>query len=145
MRLRLDPNREKPSRGGRRLEVDPRYKDLKIVTAQVVAIIIFTSCSASADGQAHIGRGQRHLGDGRPELALVDFERAITYPDNLGVGRSDKPQHANAHYGRGRSLHALGRLEQAREVWRKGANGSAGSEQQSKHRQLCSDALAEHE
>ncbi len=95
--------------------------------------------------QAYVGRGQRHLDDGRPELALADFEKAITYPDNLGVGRSDKPQHANAHYGRGRSLHALGRLEQALAAWRKGAAGSAGSEQQSKHRQLCRDALAEHE
>jgi len=65
----------------------------------------------------------------------------MAYPENIGVGRSNKPQEAAAQYWKGRSLQSLGRLEDARSAWRKGAAGLEGSEDQNKHRELCREAL----
>ena len=86
-------------------------------------------------------RGKRRLTDGQAEAALRDFEAAVTYPDNLGVGRTDKPEHAAAQYWRGRALEALGRIEEAHAAWEQGAAGSPGSENQNQHREMCRAAL----
>jgi tetratricopeptide (TPR) repeat protein len=73
--------------------------------------------------------------------ALKDFEAALTYPDNIGVGRSNKPREAAAQYWRGRALQSLGRLDEARAAWREGAAGAESSEEQNRHRRLCGEAL----
>jgi hypothetical protein len=73
--------------------------------------------------------------------ALRDFEAALTYPENIGVGRSNKPQEAAAQYWRGRALQSLGHPGEAGAAWREGAAGVKGSDEQNKHRRLCSDAL----
>jgi hypothetical protein len=73
--------------------------------------------------------------------ALQDFEVALTYPENIGVGRSNKPQEAQAQYCRGKALEALNRLEDARLAWREGAAGYKGSKEQNKYRELCKKAL----
>ena len=75
------------------------------------------------------------------QAALRDFDAALTYPDNLGVGRSDKPQEAYAHYHRALALKALDKVEKARLAFQTGADGLAGNEQQNKYRKLCRDAL----
>jgi len=72
---------------------------------------------------------------------LEDFDAALTYPENIGVGRSNKPQETPAQYWRGRALEALGRLEDARSAWKQGAAGHEGSEGQNKYRELCKKAL----
>ncbi len=92
--------------------------------------------------KAHIGRGRKRLENNNFEAALQDFEAALTYPDNIGVGRSDKPQEAPAQYWRGRALEALGRLEDARSAFKQGAAGPLGSAEQNKYRELCKEALS---
>jgi hypothetical protein len=72
---------------------------------------------------------------------LEDFEAALTYPENIGVGRSNKPQEALGQYWRGKALEGLGRLEDARSAWKQGAAGHEGSEGQNKYRELCKKAL----
>ena len=57
----------------------------------------------------------------RREAALADFQEALTYPANLGVGRKYKPTEAEACYWAGKMLHQLGRAEEARAVWTEGA------------------------
>jgi len=91
--------------------------------------------------KAHVQRGRERLEKGEIESALEDFEAALTYPKNLGVGRSNRPQEAAAQYWRGKALLALGRAEEARAAWKEGAAGAEGSEEQNQHRKLCKEAL----
>ena len=92
--------------------------------------------------KAHIERGQQRFEDGKFESALQDFQAALTYPANIGVGRSNKPQESAAQYWKGKALQALGRLDEARSAWQQGAAGPEGSSQQNKYRELCKEALA---
>jgi len=95
--------------------------------------------------KAHMERGRVRFDEGNFAGALQDFEAALTYPDNIGVGRSNKPQAATAQYWRGRALQSLGRLEQARSAWKLGAAGPAGSDEQNASRELCRAALSQTE
>jgi tetratricopeptide (TPR) repeat protein len=91
--------------------------------------------------RAHLERGQQRFEQKQFKAALADFEAALTYPENLGVGRSNRPQEAPAEYWRGKALEALGRRKEARAAWEKGASGFEGSDEQNKYRQLCKDAI----
>jgi tetratricopeptide (TPR) repeat protein len=91
--------------------------------------------------RAHMARGQARLDENDFAGAVKDFEAALSYPENIGVGRSNKPQEATAQYWRGKALQSLGRLDEAKVAWREGAVGVDGSDEQNKHRQLCRDAL----
>ncbi len=91
--------------------------------------------------KAHLERGRERFENKNFEGALQDFEAALTYPENIGVGRSNRPREAPAQYWRGKALQALGRLESARSAWKEGAAGHAGSGEQNKYRQLCTEAL----
>ena len=91
--------------------------------------------------RGHLGRGQARLAEGDAEGALRDFDAAMTYPENLGVGRSNKPEHAPALYWRGKALESLGQLEAARAAWKEGAALSEGSPQQNEGRRLCEEAI----
>jgi len=91
--------------------------------------------------RAHMERGRIRF-DGKDfGGALADFQAALSYPENIGVGRSNEPQEATAQYWKGRALQSLGRLEQAKSAWQEGAAGPEGSEDQNKHRELCREAL----
>jgi tetratricopeptide (TPR) repeat protein len=91
--------------------------------------------------KAHLERGRERFENKNFEGALQDFEMALTYPENIGVGRSNRPPEAPAQYWRGKALQALGRLEAARSAWKEGAAGHARSGEQNKYRELCTEAL----
>ncbi len=93
--------------------------------------------------KAHLERGKERFENEDFEGALQDFEAALTYPENIGVGRSNRPPEAPAQYWRGKALQALGRLEAARSAWKEGAAGYARSGEQKKYRELCKEALSE--
>ncbi len=93
--------------------------------------------------RAHIERGKQRMEKGDARGALSDFEAALTYPPNLNVGRSNKPQEAPAQYWRGKALAALGRLAEARAAWQAGANGADVPGVQNEYRQKCRQALAD--
>lgn len=92
--------------------------------------------------KAHIERGRERLDNEKFQEALQDFQAALTYPDNIGVGRSNKPPEAPAQYWRGKALQGLGRIEDARSAWKLGADGPERSGQQNEYRELCKKALA---
>jgi tetratricopeptide (TPR) repeat protein len=92
---------------------------------------------------AHVKRGQKRFERKEYGKALEDFEAALTYPENIGVGRSNRPREATAQYWRGKALQALGRLDAARSAWELGAAGVEGSGEQNTSRQLCRTALQE--
>jgi tetratricopeptide (TPR) repeat protein len=91
--------------------------------------------------RAHIERGRQRLEKGDAKGALADFEAALTYPANLNVGRSHKPEEAPAQYWRGRALAALGRAAEARTAWQTGAAGADVPGAQNEYRQKCREAL----
>ncbi len=87
-------------------------------------------------------RGRERFENNDFKGALQDFEAALTYPENIGVGRSNRPPEAPAQYWRGKALQALGRLEAARSAWKEGAAGHAPSGEQNKYRELCKEAFS---
>ncbi|MCX5643445.1 MAG: DUF5107 domain-containing protein [Phycisphaerae bacterium] len=91
--------------------------------------------------RAHMKRGQNRSDAKDFAGALKDFEAALTYPDNIGVGRSNRPQEADAQYWKGKTLQGLGRSDEAKSAWKEGAAGPEGRGEQSKYRQLCREAL----
>lgn len=91
--------------------------------------------------KAQIERGRKRLADGKSREALQNLEAALTYPENIGVGRSNKPQEAPGQYWRGKALEGLGRIEDARSAWKIGAEGHKGSDEQNEHIELCKKAL----
>jgi tetratricopeptide (TPR) repeat protein len=93
--------------------------------------------------QSHVKRGQARFEQKNYAGALEDFEASLTYPENIGVGRSNEPKEATAQYWRGRALQALGRLDAARAAWELGAAGVEGSGEQKRSRELCRKALEE--
>lgn len=86
-------------------------------------------------------KGLREFGEKNYNEALKSFEMALSYPENLGVGRSDSTEEAMAWYWKGKTLTALGRSEEASSAWREGKNSPKGSENQEKYRNLCSIIL----
>ncbi|MBN1816039.1 MAG: DUF5107 domain-containing protein [Sedimentisphaerales bacterium] len=95
--------------------------------------------------RAHIARGKERFEKGDFAAALADFEAALTYPDNIGVGRSDKPREAPAQYWRGKTLYALGKPTEARTAWKLGAEGIEGSPEQNEHIRLCRESIKENQ
>jgi tetratricopeptide (TPR) repeat protein len=91
--------------------------------------------------QAHVKRGQQRMEKKEYEAALQDFAAALTYPANLNVGRSNKPEESPALYWKGKALAALKRPDDARAAWKQGAELPEGSAEQNRHRQLCKEAL----
>jgi len=92
--------------------------------------------------KAHVERGRQRFEDEDFAGALRDFEASLTYPKNIGVGRSNRPQEASAQYWRGKALQAIGRLEEARSAWKQGAAGHEGSGGQNEHIELCKKTLS---
>jgi len=87
--------------------------------------------------KAHVERGRQRYDDKKFAAALKDFEAALTYPDNIGVGRSNRPPEAAAQYWRGKALQELGRRADARSAWKQGAAGHRRSGEQNKYIELC--------
>jgi tetratricopeptide (TPR) repeat protein len=92
--------------------------------------------------KAHVERGRQRFENKDFAGALHDFEAALTYPENIGVGRSNRPQEAADQYRRGKAAEALDRLEKARSAWKEGAAGYEGSDEQNKYRRLCKEQLS---
>jgi len=91
--------------------------------------------------QAHVKRGQQRMEKKEYETALQDFTAALTYPANLGVGRTNRPEESAALYWKGKALAALNRADDARAAWKQGAELPEGSAEQNRHRQLCKEAF----
>jgi len=91
--------------------------------------------------KAHVERGLLRYDDGKLAAALEDFEAALTYPENIGVGRSNRPAEARAQYWRGKALESLGRRAEARSAWKEGAAGHKGSGQQNEYIERCRKEL----
>jgi len=100
---------------------------------------------------ALLERGKMRLEAGRNAEALADFQAALTYPANLGVGRRYKRTDAEICYWNGKTLQALGRAEEARTQWQEGASQLCAADPpatfitvtpaQDEHVKKCKEAL----
>lgn len=70
---------------------------------------------------ALLGRGKARCEQRAYDQALADFERALTFPENLRVGARYRLTDAEVRYWLGRTLHALGRKDDAQRAWEIGA------------------------
>jgi tetratricopeptide (TPR) repeat protein len=70
---------------------------------------------------ALMGRGKARFDAGQAETALADFQAALDYPENLGVGARYARTDAEVQYWVGKALMAVGRRDEAKAAWQNGA------------------------
>jgi len=70
---------------------------------------------------ALMARGKDHYEAAQMDLALADFEDALTYPGNLQVGRRYRRTDAETCYWLGKTYWALGQRNPARAAWEAGS------------------------
>ena len=76
---------------------------------------------------AHLGRGQRRLAEGKAGQALQDFQAALEYPENLEVGKpAAGGRDPEVYYFIGTALDSIGEREKSREAFRRSAEAMAG-------------------
>lgn len=66
---------------------------------------------------AEIQAGRGAMAAGKFNQAQQDFERALTYPANLGIGKPENPDQSAAQYWLGIALQKQGNKEAARSAW----------------------------
>ena len=71
---------------------------------------------------ALMARGKQAFEAGDLDAAAADFAEALTYPENLEVGARYELTDAETRYWLGKTLHALGRVDEARAEWETGAS-----------------------
>ena len=75
---------------------------------------------------AHVILGRQSLDAGRPGEALVHFEAAQRYPENLGEGKHPLTPENHIHYFSGLAQEGRGDWEAAEECFRKAREGPSG-------------------
>jgi len=91
--------------------------------------------------QAHTGKGIDLFNQKKYREALKHFETALTFPENLGVGRSVRTEEAVAWYWKGKTLQALRKTRDAQSAWTSGSLTADGSTKQMEYKGLCSAEL----
>jgi tetratricopeptide (TPR) repeat protein len=71
--------------------------------------------------KALLARGKDRFAATQHGMALEDFQKALTYPENLEVGAHYALTDAEVRYWLGKTLLALGRESEARAAWETGA------------------------
>ncbi len=121
---------------------EKRYDEV-IVELDAVQYIVgeFTSDTHELFVRTLLERGEAAFDRGEFEAARRDFQRALTYPANLGIGRRARPQEARQLYWLGKAQQALGQVEEARATWQSALDQTEGNAIQRRHRELCAEAL----
>jgi tetratricopeptide (TPR) repeat protein len=87
--------------------------------------------------QSHIRKGIDLFNQGKYKEALADFDASLTFPENLGVGKSSWNGVAEGWYWKGKALQAMGRTAEAAMAWKTGGTLSNGSERLNSYENLC--------
>jgi tetratricopeptide (TPR) repeat protein len=72
--------------------------------------------------QARFGRGKKYLNSGQPEKALIEFQSAFQFPENLSEGKRLNAPEARLNYYIGLACQALGDQNQAKLHFEKAAS-----------------------
>jgi tetratricopeptide (TPR) repeat protein len=73
------------------------------------------------------------------ESALKALDKALTFPENLGVGQSRRTEGAMAWYWKGKTLLALSKKKEAKVAWKTGASSLKGSKRQNSYIKQCAE------
>ena len=76
---------------------------------------------------------------GKYDLALGALDKALSFPENLGVGQSQRTEEAMAWYWKGKTLIKLGKEKEANAAWHSGASTLRGSERQNSYIKKCAE------
>lgn len=87
--------------------------------------------------QSHIRKGTELFNQKKYKDALTHFEAALTFPENLGVGKSNRTEEAEAWYWKGKTLTALGKPAEAVQAWQNGSNSPSDPERQNIYINMC--------
>ncbi len=91
--------------------------------------------------QAHIGKGKALFEQKKYKEALEHFEKALTFPENLGVGHSVRTEEAVGWFWKGKTLLAMGKSKEAIVAWKHGSELPDGSASQNEYRKMCRSLL----
>ncbi len=91
--------------------------------------------------EANVKKGIKQYNSGEYKTALKSFEKALTSPENLGVGQSSRTEEAKAWFWKGKTLLALNKVKQAKMAWKEGTTRPNGSETQNHYMKLCAEMV----
>lgn len=120
---------------------DEKYDECIDLLVSVPYFVNWEGSSVTWDifNRANVRKGILLHESGDYQSALQAFEKALTFPENLGVGRSMRTEEAMAWFWKGKSLIKLGKNTEANTAWKSGAASIDGSEEQNNYKKLCSD------
>jgi tetratricopeptide (TPR) repeat protein len=87
--------------------------------------------------QANVGKGIDLYNNKNYKGALAAFETALTFPEKLGVGKSDNDGLAKTLFWKGKTLLAMGKSAEAINAWKSGSELPEGTEEQNQYISLC--------
>lgn len=87
---------------------------------------------------ANVKKGIILYEKGEYSSALKAFEKALTFPENLGR-QSMRTEEAMAWFWKGKTLLAMNKNKEAMLAWKSGAATFNGSEVQNRYKKLCTD------
>jgi len=120
---------------------DNRYDDCIDLLSSVPYFVNWEGSSITWDifNKANIKKGIVLYDKGDYQSALKAFEKALTFPENLGVGRSKRTEEAMAWFWKGKTLLTMGKSREALMAWKSGASCPKGSEMQNSYIELCAE------
>ena len=119
---------------------DKRYDECIDLLSSVPYFVNWEGSSITWNifNMANVKKGILIYEQGNYGSALKAFEKALTFPENLGVGQSRRTEEAMAWFWKGKTLLVMGDNEEAMIAWKTGASSINGSERQNRYIKLCS-------
>ena len=120
---------------------DKRYDECIDLLSSVPYFVNWEGSSITWNifNMANVKKGILLYEQGNYGSALKAFEKALTFPENLGVGQSRRTEEAMAWFWKGKTLLVMGDNEKAMIAWKTGASSINGSEKQNRYIKLCSE------
>jgi tetratricopeptide (TPR) repeat protein len=119
---------------------DKRYDECIDLLSSVPYFVNWEGSSITWNifNMANVKKGILLYEQGNYGSALKAFEKALTFPENLGVGQSRRTEEAMAWFWKGKTLLVMGDNEKTMIAWKTGASSINGSERQNRYIKLCS-------
>jgi hypothetical protein len=93
--------------------------------------------------QSHIRKGIELYNQKKYQDALTHFESALTFPENIGVGKSVRTEEAEAWLWKGKALNAMNKPEEAKSAWKNGSNSLSNPERKNIYKEMCTKLLSQ--
>jgi len=91
--------------------------------------------------KAHIRKGIDLFAQKKYKDALSHFEASLTFPENLGVGKSARNEEAEAWFWKGKTLIALNKPSEALQAWQNGSFTPSDPGRENIYRNMCKALL----